>query len=89
MCLLYLYVGMMTTAVIIVDMTMDPRDGVRMTDLHLEVFMTPTWTDALLLAGTTMVMVVIHTEAGVLEDLPQGICTKTNVTFLVCKKPVL
>lgn len=76
-----LYVGMMTTAVIIVDMTMDPRDGVRMTDLHPEVSMTPTWTDALLLAGTTMVMVVIHTEAGVLEDLLQGIYTETNVTF--------
>ena len=78
----------MTTVVIIGDMTMDLQDGVHMTDHHLEVSMTPTWTDALLLAGTTMVMVVIHTEAGVLEDLPQGIYTETNVTFLVCKKLV-
>ena len=84
----YIYVGMMTTVVIIGDMTMGLQDGVHMTDHHLEVSMTHTWTDALLLAGTTMVMVVIHTEAGVLEDLPQGIYTETNVTFLVCKKLV-
>lgn len=65
-------------------MTMDLRDGVHMTDPHLEVTMTPTWTDDLLLAETIMVMVAIHTEAGVLEDLPQGICTEKNVTFFVC-----
>ena len=70
---------MMTTVETIADMTMALQDEVRMTDLHLEASTTPTWTDALLLAETIMVMVVIHTEAVVLEDLHQGICKK--VTF--------
>ena len=70
---------MMTIVVIIADMTMDLPGGVRMTDLHLEATMTPTWTDALRPAGTTMVMVVIRTEAGVLEDLHQGIYTDRAV----------
>ena len=57
----------------IVDMIMDHPDGVHMTDPHLGAIMTPTWTDALLLAETTMVMVVVtHIEVGVLEGLPQG-----------------
>ena len=66
------HVGMMTTVVTTAAMTMDLQDGVRMSDPHLEVSMTPIWTDALLLAETIMAMVAIHTEAEVLEDLPLG-----------------
>ena len=74
--------GMMTTAVTIADLTMDLQDGVRMTAPHLEVFMTPIWIDALLLAETIMAMVAIHTEAEVLEDLPLGIYVlKTKYLF--------
>jgi len=72
---------MMTTVVTIVDLTMDLQDGVRMSDPHPEVSMTPTWTDALLLAETITAMVAIHTEAEVLEDLPLGICAEYRVTF--------
>lgn len=60
-----------TDMIVIVDMIMDLPDGVHMTDPHLEVIMTPTWTDALL-EETTTVTEVIHTEVGVLEDLLQG-----------------
>ena len=64
----------MTTVATIVDLTMDLRDGVLMSDPHPEVSTTPIWTDALLLAETIMAMgAAIHTEAEVLEDLPPGI----------------
>lgn len=77
---------MMTIVVTIADLTMDPQDGVRMSDPHLEVSMIPIWTDALLLAETIMAMVAIHTEAEVLEDLPLGIhVLKTNnCKLLIC-----
>lgn len=81
-------VDMMTTAetdMTTVDMTMDLPDGVHMSDPHLGAIMTPIWTDALHLAETTMGMVVILTEVGVLEDHPQG-TTKVNVIWygVVC-----
>ena len=57
-------VGTDTTTV---DMTMDLPEGGHMTDPHHEITMT-TWIDALV-AETIMVMVVAHTEAGV---LPRG-----------------
>lgn len=68
-----------------VAMTMDLPDGVHMSDPHLGAIMTPTWTDALHLAETTMAMVVIHTEVGVLEDLPQGIAKVHAIWYgVVC-----
>ena len=76
---------MMTTVETIVDTTTDLQDGVHMSDPHLEVFMTPIWTDALLLAETIMPMVAIHTEAEVLEDLPLGIYFLKTSDFFICK----
>lgn len=76
---------MMTTVETIADTTTDLQDGVHMSDPHLEVFMTPIWTDALLLAETIMPMVAIHTEAEVLEDLPLGIYFLKTSDFFICK----
>ena len=80
LCLCFFFHVGMTTAVIIVDLTMALQDGVRMNRPHLDT-MTPTWNDALLLAEITMVMVAIHTEAEVREDLPLGICARNSDFF--------
>lgn len=84
-CFCLLHVDMMTVGtdmMVIVDMIMDLPDGVHMTDPHLEVIMTPTWTDALL-EETTTVTEVTHTEVEVLEDRLQG---TANIFLINCCK---